>query len=140
MAASTQTRNTKERVSTRQPVLGNVQKAGTTIYAGTAAVHVAGVFQPLPVTPVNGMVYVGIAERTYDCSGEGSNYTWGTPMVFRRHPHALDGKAGDLPTAADLGKLVPMADDHTVMKTTATDVVTVRLLEIEGTRYWVEPA
>lgn len=61
-------------------------------------------------------------------------------MIFQRDARPLDGKSGNLPTAADLGTLVALDDDQTVKATTASDDVEVRLIEIEGTQYWVEPA
>lgn len=139
MSAATKPRKGNYRSTGRQPIVGSVQKAGTVIYKGTAAGHVAGVFQPI-ASGVAGLVFAGFAEETYDCSDEGANYTWPQPMVFRRDARALDGKSGDLPTAADLGGLVALDDDQTVKATTATDDVEVRLIEIEGARYWVEPA
>lgn len=139
MSAATQPRKGNYRSTGHQPIIGSIQKAGTIIFKGCAAGHVAGVFQPV-ASGVTGLVFAGFAEETYDCSGEGGNYTWPRPMVFRRDARALDGKAADLPTAADLGTLVAMDDDQTVKKTTATDDVEVRLIEIEGARYWVEPA
>ena len=144
MAAATQPRNSPRRPTGKQPVCGYVQKAGTVILKGCAAMHVAGVFQPA-ASAVSGAVFAGFAEDTYDASAEGSNFTWARPMVFHRDARALDGKGGDLPTAALLGTLVPLDDDQTVKATSATNDVKVRLLEIEpapsgtGSRFWVEP-
>lgn len=139
MSAATKPRRTNHRSTGRQPIVGSVQKAGTIIYKGCAVGHVAGVFQPV-ASGVSGLVFAGFAEETYDCSSEVVDYTWPKPMVFHRDARQLDGKSGNLPTAADLGTLVALDDDQTVKATTASDDVEVRLIEIEGTQYWVEPA
>lgn len=138
MAAS-KARKTSTRGPGRQPVLGYVQKDGTTIYKGTMAMHVAGVFQPAD-SGVAGAVYAGIAEKTYDASSEVTDKTWTEPMVFHRTAGSFNGKSGDLPTAADLGTLIAVEDDDTVKATTAADDVEVRLLGIDGNQYIVEPA
>lgn len=137
--AATTARKTKFYGSARQPVMGSVQKAGTVIYKGTMAMHVAGVFQPAD-SGVAGAVYAGIAEQTYDASAEGSDYTWTTPMVFSRNAAGFNGKSGDLPTAADLGSMIAVEDDDTVKQTTASNDVELRLLAIVGNQYIVEPA
>lgn len=123
----------------RSPILGSVQKAGTIIYKNSLAMHVAGVWQPAD-SAVASSVVGGFAEETYDASAQGSDYTWPTPMVFKREAVPMSGKSGDLPTAADLGKLIPVEDDDTVKHTAAGNDVTVRLLEINGTNFIVDLA
>lgn len=137
--AATKARKTPSRGPGRQPVQGYVQKAGTTIYKGTMAINVAGVFQPAD-SGVAGSVYAGIAEKTYDASASLTDKTWTEPMVFHRTAGAFNGKTGDLPTAADLGSLIAVEDDDTVKQTTAANDVEVRLLAIDGNQYIVEPA
>ena len=137
--AATQPRKTPTRDNWRHPVLGFVQKAGTVIYKGTMAMHVAGVWQPAD-SGVNGAIYGGIAEETYDARTAGADQTYATPMVFKRVPASFDGKSGDLPTATNLGDLIAVEDETTVKATAVSHDVMLRLLEIEGSRYWVEPA
>lgn len=137
--AATQSRKATSFPNGRHPVIGYTQKAGTVIFKNSLAMHVAGVFQPAD-SGVAGAVFAGIAEDTYDASAEVSDKTWSTPMVFKREATVVNGKSGDLPTAADLGKLIPVEDDDTVKHTAASDDVTVRLLEINGTKFTVEPA
>lgn len=137
MAASS-SRKTNTRDDGSHPIEGFVQKAGTIIYKGCMAMHVAGVFQPA-ASAVAGAVYAGVAEDTYDVSAEGSDYTWPRPMVFKRMPAAFAGKSGDLPTAADLGTNIAVSDDQTVKATTVANDVELRLLSIEGAQYWVVP-
>lgn len=147
MSAATKPRRTPFRSSNKPPVVGYVQKAGTVLYKGCAVGHVAGVFQPV-ASGVAGLVFCGFAAETYDCSTEGADYTWpsNTPIVCRRDVFALDGKSGDAPTAASLnakaaavGTPVYLDDDQTVKVTQVSNDVVVNLVEIEGTRYWVEP-
>lgn len=137
--AATQARRVTTYPNGRAPILSFVQKAGTIIYKNSLAMHVAGVWQPAD-SGVSGAVVGGFAEETYDASTDLTDKTHTTAMVFKREAVPMNGKSGDLPTAADLGKLIPVEDDDTVKHTAVSDDVTVRLLEINGTKYIVEPA
>jgi len=137
--AATTAIKTPTRDDHSHPIEGYVQKAGTVIYKGTMAMNVAGVFRPC-ASGVANSVYAGIAEETYDASAEVSDVTYSKPMLFKRVPARFGGKAGDLPTAADLGSMIAVHDNNTVKATTATNDVEVRLLAIDGSNFWVCPA
>lgn len=140
MAALTQPRKTTIFRTGKYPMKGRVQLAGTIIYKGAMAMHVNGVFQPA-ASGVAGAVYAGIAERTYDCSAQVSNYTWPAdqPMEFSREAASVAGKSGDLPTDANLGGPVYVSTDNEVKATMAANDVSLTLLFQDGVNFIVAP-
>ena len=140
MAALTQARKTKIFRTGKFPIKGFTQKAGTVIFKGGMAMHVAGVFQPA-ASGVASSVYAGIAVRTYDCSARLTDYTWPTdqPMEFERDAAAFAGKSGDLPTDSNLGGLVYVSSDNEVKATMASNDVSLYLLSQDGVNFIVVP-
>lgn len=114
--------------SGQPPVLaGEVILAGTIAMLNTATGKV--------IKAVNGTantVLLGIAESTYDATGVADK---ALNQVYLRGAFFLDGKAGDLPVAANVGGLVAINDNSSVKATVAMNDVTVKLLAIDGTQF-----
>lgn len=118
-------------VSGQPPVL-----AGQVILEGTIAMLNSSTGKV--IAAVNGTantVLLGIAESTYDATG-GVDKLF--DQVYLRGSFYLDGKAGDLPTAVNLGGLVAINDNSSVKATIAMNDVTVKLLAIYGTQFLCE--
>lgn len=107
--------------------------AGQKILAGTIAMLNSGTGKV--IAAVNGTantVLLGIAESTYDATGAVDK---SFNQVYLRGAFYLDGKAGDLPVAANIGGLVAINDNCSVKATIAMNDVTVKLLAIEGNQF-----
>lgn len=111
-------------------------QAALKLFQGAAAMQVAGETRKV-TTGVAGSVLLGIASKTYDAA---IKTTWtDPPMTFRRGAFPLAGAAGALPTQADVGKMVRLVDENTVSNAAiGANDLSVRLLSIEGSDYWVE--
>ena len=110
--------------------------AGQVILEGTIAMlnSVSGKV----IAAVNGTantVLLGVAEATYDATG-GVDKRF--DQVYLRGSFLLDGKAGDLPTAVNVGGLVAIIDNSSVKATVAMNDVTVKLLAIRGNQFECE--
>lgn len=108
--------------------------ASTTIPAGTLAMNDAGVIKQFTSAGyVGGATLLGQARHRM----ENAALTASTgKYTFRRGcPMDVEGKAGDLPTAAELGKSVYVSDNFTVQKTAIVSGLAVTLLAIKGSVY-----
>lgn len=107
--------------------------AGQKILAGTIAMLNSATGKV--IVAVNGTantVLLGIAEATYDATGIVDK---SLNQVYLRGAFYLDGKAGDLPVAANIGGLVAINDNSSVKATIAMNDVTVKLLGISGNQF-----
>lgn len=114
--------------------------ANAKVFAGTLCMNDAGAVKPA-ATGVAGSLLLGIAQRTTDNAAGGAPLTPDLPMIFLKGTFGeFDGKAGDLPIAADLGKAVAIEDDSTVKRTFAANDLPVTLVAILGGsrfRVWI---
>lgn len=107
--------------------------AGQKILAGTVAMLVSGKVRAA-ASGVAGSVLLGVAVSTYDATGA---VDLPFDQVYERGAFYLDGLAGDLPTAANIGGLVALQDNCTVKATIVANDLQVKLLEIKGNQYKV---
>lgn len=116
-----------------------VQLASTTIYAGALAMQVAGKARPY-VSGTASSTLLGFAQTRYtNTAGTDKTYADDAPMVFQRGTFWLPGKAGDLPTEADIDKPVYFDDSSgTVKHTAATNDLSGTLRGIREGLYRVE--
>ncbi|RTK98723.1 MAG: hypothetical protein EKK57_11135 [Proteobacteria bacterium] len=110
--------------------------AGQKILAGTIAM--LSTVTGKVIAAVSGTAntrLLGVAEATYDATGlVDKNFN----QVYLRGAFYLDGKAGDLPVAANIGGLVAINDNCSVKATIAMNDVTVKLLGISGNQFKCE--
>lgn len=111
--------------------------ASTTVPAGTLAMNDAGVVKQFTSAGyVGGAALLGVACHRMEnatASPLAGKYT------FRRGCSTdLEGKAGDLPTAAEVGKTVYVSDNFTVQKTAIVSGLAVTLVAIKGNVYRVQ--
>ena len=123
MAAATQDIcQVRDEIPESAPAESKVLFANTTIWRGSLSMQVAGVTKPY-VSGTAGGTLLGFAVQRY-VNSTGSNVTRADdqPMVHQRGCFWLPGKAGDLPTEAEIDELVYFDDSSgTVKKTMATN-------------------
>jgi len=108
----------------------HLQLADSVVWKGTIAMQVAGKFRAA-AGGVNGSTLLGVSEKTYTTAlGVDRPYAIDDPAVFTRGVFGFPGFPGDLPTDADIGKDVYIADNYSIKKTMATDDLAVKLVAI----------
>jgi len=138
--ATTVERRTKQEDLSKSPVIITSASgqppvlAGQKILEGTVAMAVSGKVRAA-ATAVAGSVMLGVAAGTYDATGAVDVLI---DQLYKRGAFYLDGLAGDLPVAANVGGLVAIADNCSVKATIAGNDLTVKLLAIVGNQYKVE--
>jgi len=139
MATTVERRTKQEDLSKSPVIITNASGqppvlAGQKILEGTVAMLVSGKVRAA-ATGVAGSVMLGIAAGTYDATGAVDVLV---DQLYKRGAFYLDGLAGDLPVAANVGGLVAIQDNCTVKATIAANDLTVKLLAIVGNQYKVE--
>lgn len=117
-----------------EPCLYYTLKANTKIPAGTFAMRVSGNDYVEPyVDGTVGAILLGVAENTYDNTGNGSAlvYPNGRPMVFRRGCFNQFLSDGSITAATDVGILVGLKDNQTIGDTITTHGCSVMLVAID---------
>lgn len=114
--------------------------ATTTVLAGTFAMNDAGAVKPA-ATGVAGSLLLGMAAQTYANPAGQALIIDSPPMTFRRGFVRVNGKAGALPTQANVGKKVRIVDNDSVSNEVigANDLsVTLVAIDADGLGFWVE--
>ena len=105
--------------------------ASQTVNYGEIAMQTSGKIRPA-LTAVAGSKLLGMSMQTLT-DATGSDVTLAQPATFARGLVVyLDGKAGDLPTAANLGGLVALDTGSQVKATVAGDDLTLTLVDVRA--------
>lgn len=109
--------------------------ASANVPAGTLAVNSSGKVRPYTAAlAVAGAAFLGMSVSSL-VETTGSDYTPPTsmPFVFRRGCRmVVSGKAGDLPTAANIGGAVALYDNFTCQATLTASYTQATLLEVRS--------
>ena len=124
MAALTKNRKTSERI----PAVRQFEAAAKIYTGALVAVNASG--KAVPAADADGLTVVGRAENSA-VSGEMVTVKSG---CFR-YDNASGGAAI---TAADVGKIAYVADDHTVAKSAAHGIPAGLIFDVEGKGVWVD--